>query len=317
MPAERFQFTYAGLVLRDKAMDVYALGPALIAVGDLVRDTNRLLNGDRATIGLRVDAGFKGGSFEIQFLLDQHILESGRETLGFLAAVDAPALLNALFGAIGKHSGEMAEGTIFGLIALYKLLKGRKPKPESVTIHDNHGTIVFENREIKVDATTAKLYMNDPIRADLDRVLLPVAKEGIDQLKVSKDGALLDELGKGDLPERLSAPEDATQSSDLVLTSSREALVKVVTAGFEEGKWKFSDGSAKFTATIADPVFQEKLDNREEGFYKGDVLKVVLTSTQTEKDDGKIQTKHTIREVLEHRQVPRQGPLFPTRSRKG
>jgi len=103
MPAERFQFTYAGLVLRDKAMDVYALGPALIAVGDLVRDTNRLLNGDRATIGLRVDAGFKGGSFEIQFLLDQHILESGRETLGFLAAVDAPALLNALFGAIGAQ----------------------------------------------------------------------------------------------------------------------------------------------------------------------------------------------------------------------
>jgi len=98
--------------------------------------------------------------------------------------------------------------------------------------------------------------MNDPIRADLDRVLLPVAKEGIDQLKVSKDGALLDELGKGDLPERLSAPEDATQSSDQVLTSSREALVKVVTAGFEEGKWKFSDGSAKFTATIADLSFR-------------------------------------------------------------
>jgi hypothetical protein len=315
MPAERFQFAYDGRELRNSAMDVYELGPALIAIGDLVRDTNRLLNGDRAAVDLRVDAGFKSGSFEIQLLLDHRILESARETLELFTAVDAKGLLNALFGAVGEHRDKLAEGVIVGLIALYKLLKGKKPKPGSVIIHDNHGTIIVENREIKVDARSAKLYMNDPIRADLDRVLLPVAKEGIDELKVFKDGVVLDEVNKSDLPERLSVSEDTRDSSAQVLTSSREALVKVVTAGFEEGKWKFSDGSSKFTATIDDPVFQEKLDNRQEGFYKGDMLRVVLKSTQTEKTDGKIQTKHSVEEVLDHRQAPRQNPLFPTRSR--
>jgi hypothetical protein len=316
MPEARFQLTYDGRDLRDSAMNVYELGPALVAVGDLVRDTNRLLNGDRAAVDIRVDAGFKSGSFEIQLLLDQRIFESARETLVFLAAVDAQGLLNALFGAVSEHSDKLAEGVIVGLIALYKMLKGKKPKPESVTIHDNHGTIAIGNGEIKVDARSVKLYMNDPIRADLDRILLPVAKDGIDQLKVSKDGSVLDELNKSDLPERLSVSEGSTESTSQVLTSTREALVKVVTAGFEEGKWKFSDGSSKFTATIADPVFQEKLDNRLEGFYKGDVLRVVLTSTQTEKAEGKIQTKHTVLEVLEHRQVLQQKQLFLNSSTK-
>jgi hypothetical protein len=130
-------------------------------------------------------------------------------------------------------------------------------------------------------------------------------------LKVSKNGTVLDEITKADLPPRLSAPENQQESGDHVLTNSREALVKVVTANFEDGKWKFSDGSSKFSATIADPVFQQKLANRQEGFYKGDVLRVVLRSTQTEKKGGKIQTNHIIQEVLEHRQAVGQEPLFP------
>jgi hypothetical protein len=61
-------------------------------------------------------------------------------------------------------------------------------------------------------------------------------------------------------------------------------------------------------------VFQEKLDNHQEGFYKGDVLRVILNSTQTEKVNGKIQTQHSIRKVLEHRQALSQEPLFPPNS---
>ena len=152
--------------------------------------------------------------------------------------------------------------------------------------------------------------MNDPIRADLDRLVLPVTKEGVERLKVSKDGNLLGELIKDDLPPRLSTPETPPEETEHSLTSVREAFVKVATASFEEGKWKFSDGSSKFSATIADPVFQDKLDNHQEGFYKDDVLRVVLKSTQTEKANGKIQTQHTIQKVIEHRQAIDQKLLF-------
>lgn len=315
MPVERFQLTYSGEAVRSGAMDVYELAPALIAVGDLIRDTNRLLNGDRAAVDVRVDADFKKSSFEIHFLLDQHMAVAAHETLEFLSAVDAQGLIEKLFGVVGEHGDKIVEGLFLGLFALYKALKGKKPEPGSITIQDNHGTILIDQKQIKTDSTSLQLYLNDPIRADLDRVALPVIRAGIDKLRVSKDGALLDELTKGDLPPRLTAIDAQTESGEQVLRNTREVLVKVVTANFEEGKWKFFDGSSKFSAVIADPVFQEKLDLHEEGFYKGDVLRVLLESTQTERMNGKIQTQHTIREVLEHRQAPGQEPLFPNRRR--
>jgi hypothetical protein len=312
MPSEKFQLTYAGETVNGGAMSVYELAPALIAVGDLIKDANRLFNGDRSSIDLSVQADFKKSSFEIDLLLNQQMLQSAYGTFEFLAAVDAKVLLDQLFGVAMEHSDKVIGGAVVGMIAIYKLLKGEKPKSESVTIKDNHGTINIDNRQITVDAKSIQLYMNDPVRADLDRFALPVTKEGIERVKISKDGNLLGELTKGDLPPRLSAPENQQEATEHSITSDREAFVKVVTAGFEDNKWKFSDGSSKFNATIADPVFQEKLDNHQEGFYKGDVLRVVLKSTQTEKANGKIQTQYTIRKVIEHRRASSQTPLFPT-----
>jgi hypothetical protein len=180
MATERFEITYAGIDVHNGAMDVYELAPALVAIGDLIRDTNRLFNGDRATIELRVDSDFKKSSFEIHLLLDQRMLESANETLEFLSTIDARGLIDLLFGAAGEHTDKIVEGVVLGLIALYKLLKGKKPKLEGIRIEDNHGTIIIDRREIKADAKSIHLYMNDPIRADLDRIVLPVAKDGFD-----------------------------------------------------------------------------------------------------------------------------------------
>jgi hypothetical protein len=316
MPTNSFQLKYVGSDVRTGAMDVYELAPALMAIGDLIRDANRFLNGDQATVSLKVDSDFEKGSFDIRLLVDQHVLETAHQTLEFASLIDAAGIVHALFGIAGDHGDKIVEGVVFGLIAIYKLLKGEKPKPGCVTIQDNHGTISIGDREIKVDARGAQMYMNDPIRADLDHVARSVAKDGIDKLEVSKDGKLLDDITKADVPARVKALEAQQESTESVLTDTREALVKVVTANFEKGKWKFSDGGSKFNATIADPVFQQKLDDRQEGFYKGDVLRVVIKTEQTEKPDGKIQAQYAIQEVLEHRQVGIQEGLLPSVPKK-
>jgi hypothetical protein len=316
MSTDSFQLTYNGRDVQNGAIDVYELAPVLVAVGDLVRDANRFLNGDRATVNLRVDSDFKRGSFDILLLLDQQLLEAANGTLTFASLVDASGLIHALFGAIKEHPDKIAEGVVLGLFTIYKLLKGEKPKPGSIVIEDNHGTINIENRKVNVDARGAQLYMNDAIRADVDHVARSVAKDGIDKLEVLKEGQLLDNITKDDLPARVKALEADERSTEHVLTDTREALVKVVTANFEKGKWKFSDGGSKFNATIADPVFQQKLDDRQEGFYKGDVLRVVIRTEQTEKPGGKIQAQYTIQEVLEHRQLGDQQALLPPHPRK-
>jgi len=158
------------------------------------------------------------------------------------------------------------------------------------------------------------MYMNDAIRADLDEVARSVAKDGIDELEVSKNGNILDAIAKEDLPARIIADESTDLPIERVLTNIREAFVTVVTANFEQGKWRFSDGASKFNATLADPVFQQKLDERLEGFYKGDILRVKIKTAQTEKANGKIVTEHTIEEVLDHQEPLRQRTLLPPNS---
>jgi hypothetical protein len=316
MPTQRFQLKYAGDELRDGTMNAVELSSALAGLADLIQDSNRLLNGDRAGVDIRVNADFRKGSFEIQLLLDQHIFESTRAALEFMAVVDAKNLLDQLFGAALEHGDKLISGCIIGLIALYKALKGKKPKPENIIIKDNHGVINIDQREIHVDGTTLKLYLNDPIRNDIDKMLLPVAKDGVDSLTVTREGAELNEVKKEDLPERVTS-DAHEQSSDRPLRNTREALLKVATANFEKGKWRFSDGGTKFSANIADPVFQAKLDSREEGFYKGDVLHVMLESEQTESANGRIQTKYTIKEVLEHRKTGEQQFLLSRRIKSG
>ena len=315
MAIQKFQLKYSGDELLNGTMNVYELSLALAGLADLVQDSNRLLNGARAEVDVRVNADFKKGSFEIQLLLDQRILQSAHNTLEFMAVIDAKDLLDQLFGAVLDHGEKVISGCIIGgLIALYKALKGKKPKPESIIIKDNHGTINIDNRTIHADETTIRLYLNDPIRADVDKMLLPVAKDGVESLTVIREGTEPSEVRKEDLPERIvsNAQEQLSQNP---LRNTREALLKVATANFEKGKWRFSDGTTRFSADISDPEFQAKLDSREEGFYKDDVLRVMLESEQTESTNGKIQTKYRIKEVLEHKRAGQQKYLLPKRTR--
>lgn len=310
MSQDQFQILYDGSEIRQGAMDVYDLAPALISVGDLLREANRFLNEDRATVALQVRSDFHRGSFEIFLNVDQTIVEHVNHALFAADVIDAKQLIHLIFG----DSPSLIAGTtslttaVLGLVKLYKLLKGRKPeKAPAANMEDNSVTLI---QNIHVEAKTAQLYMNDAIRSHVDRVLRPLAKEGIDVLEVRREKEVIDRLEKSDLPERVfqfSREDNRTE----VLSDTREALLKVIKVDFENGKWRFSDGSAKFAATLDDATFQKKLDNREIGFYKGDVLRVILRTDQMAHADGKLKTEYAIEKVIEHQPQARQQNLLP------
>ena len=74
-------------------MDVRDLAPALLSLGKLFEEANRTLYGDKVRLSVKVKAGFKAGSFEIDLNLAQAFLSQMRD---MLAGQNATALANLL-----------------------------------------------------------------------------------------------------------------------------------------------------------------------------------------------------------------------------
>ena len=308
MSKEQFELAYDGDAVR-AGMDVYELAPALLSVGDLVRDSNRYLNQDRAVVSVQVKSDFQRGSFEISLLLDQSLVEHAKEVLFGAAVIDAKTLIETIFGTAEK-GGEI----VMGILKLYKILKGESIRPQQV-IHNESTTIIqYNGGQINVEPQTAQLYMNDVVRGEMDRVVRPLARPGIDTMEVRSKKKMVERISKDDLPQRVLTGEtmELGDPAHRILTNTREARLRVIKANFEKGKWGFSDGTTKFGADIHDPIFQQRLNAREIGFYKGDVLRVLLETVQTLGDGGRFTTAYHIHHVLEYIPSLTQIPLLPT-----
>ena len=86
------------------------------------------------------------------------------------------------------------------------------------------------------------------------------------------------------------------------------ALILVAPVFQDGNKWRFSDGSASFAATIEDETFLVRVNNGER-FGKGDVLTVEMRIVQT-RTASKIGVERTVQRVLEHREAAQQQPLL-------
>jgi hypothetical protein len=92
MSRDTFTIAYDGPALRDGAMDVRDLAPALLALGQLLDAANAALNGDAAQLKLQVRATERG-SFQIVLDLAQHW---SADVLGFFERPDVGGATNLL-----------------------------------------------------------------------------------------------------------------------------------------------------------------------------------------------------------------------------
>jgi hypothetical protein len=308
MSEATFQVAYDGEGIVSGTIDVRVLAPALLSLGELVKSSNQILNGDSATTSLRVTSDFQSGSFEVSLLLTQNFLETVK-TLFPREAVDAAGLFAAIFGA-AKYTGP----AIQGLLNLYKLLKGEKPR---ATLADQSSrTTIFvmgSGNEVHVEKSTAQLYADDRIMGHVDQVVRPISERALDSLEVKKGREVIDRLERDDLPQRLLEPWPATfddTGAAKLDAPPREVLLRITKPNFEGGRWSFTDGQAKFGAEITDEAFNEKVKRREEGFFAGDTLHALMRTTQRIVKDNKLEVSHTVERVIEHMHAPRQENLL-------
>lgn len=292
---ERFHVVYDGAALAEHRMDVRDLAPALVAIADLFTAVNKEVNDDKAEVRVAVNATFKAGSFGIDLIAAQHLLDQIKD---IFAGGAASAVCNAY--TIMQLVGLTGDG---GLIGFLRTLKGRRP----VRI-EQAGEVsrvwITETESVKVENQVIRLYRSKVVRTSLEKTLSPLERDGIDDFGVVINDRVALDIRSDELGSFASSNDEEEIVSD---ATSRKVLL-IESPSFKDGnKWKVHDGSSQFYASLEDAEFLAKIDAGER-FGKGDVLIVDLRQTQSI-IGAKLTTDFRIVKVIEHRE-PLQASLL-------
>jgi hypothetical protein len=281
-----FQIVYDGPALDANEMDVNDLAPALLALSKLLEESNQLINEGKAKVDVRVKGSFTSGSFGVDF----SVLQSSFDILNLFNDSHLTGALN-LVASIGLAS---CAGSC--LLKVLKWLKGR-PIEKVVKVNDDTVEIYTQQESLQVSLDVLKLLMNFNVRRYLEKVVLPLRKEGIDHFYVKENGTNVIEIKKDEV-DYFNAPipqEEVLEDVELITN------VQLVNVAFQEtNKWRFSDGTTSFFATVEDNNFIQRVQNDTETFAKNDILRVKLRKLQYESPTG-IRTEYYVQNVLEHR----------------
>ena len=294
--------TYDGELVRTGLMDVQELAPALLASSTLIQKANALLNGDTTSVSLKVRSDFRRGSFIVDFVVDQSLLEQAKNFLLQHPNIkEAKEVLDVIFFYAGLPISAAA-----GLFKLIKFLGARKP--DSVSIGDNNRNlnIVLGDQNILVNHSAYDLYEDQQARRAASILVEPLNREGIDRL----------EIRRGDEVETITKEEaEAFYFSELegdkILENVSEAWLSIISLSFNhDHKWRFSTGGSNLTAAIEDEQFWRRVHTHQEIFEEGDQLLVDLrTSTFRDPTTGRLQTRYAIERVIQHQHMPKQSGL--------
>lgn len=278
-----FRIGFDGPAVDNGEIDVSDLAPALLAPGEFFEATNHVLNKDWAEATLKIKATEKGSfiallSLDVSFITD--ILDAVTAHPDRITAADQ--LLDLVIKG-GTIIGTPVLGAL-GYFGVLKRLRGQKP--DSATNNDDGTTtLVVGSTALVVDQKTIILLEDFQTRAATEKFVRTAFRpKGIQAIMMDEEGGNPDEA-----PDLVLYPQDIASmavpepSADEVTTTTdtREALLKIITGQFEEGyKWRFTDGTNTFTASMEDAVFVKRLDNSEIVLSKNDTLRCVIEETQ-------------------------------------
>ena len=277
---------FDGPALDGKAMDVTHLAPALLALSELVKETNQYANGDRAGIRVLVNADLEQKCFELNIELALTIWEQAKLLIADERIQSAKEIAEwiGIIGGIG--------GSGYGLFGLIKWLKGRKI--ESVTsLKIADGKTVFEirvvgeNDPIQLTQSVYELYADHQTRQKAVAVLAPLRQEGYESLEFYKDGKTFMEFLKDDLPEQDGSdlPEVTHQSTH---TTTTRAEIKIRKPAYEgQSRWSVTYKRA-IEAAFDDLEWLDKFQSGLVSAPPGSSLEVELEEQYATNKDGEI-----------------------------
>ena len=152
MEKQELNIKYEGSDFEKGKIDIKDFAPSLLALGSILEEANKVINGDKAEFKTFISSDFENKCFKCKLSLEaSNIIQSAKTFFGIKEILNIPELLE-LLGFITK---EIAIGTATGVISSYLVYKciekGRKVKKHSVNLEE--GTVHLELEDIKITET--------------------------------------------------------------------------------------------------------------------------------------------------------------------
>lgn len=267
-----------------KEIDVFKLAPTLLALGELIQDSNRELNREGPEIAVNVKP-FREGSFIVDLILFQ---SSNIKTLLDFLTPHSLEQLKTLLECIGLVSGG-ATGATIGAVKAMKYL-GSKPKTAEEVKPGEFRLTTADDRSITVDRSTHVLLQNstitnnilkiyrEPLESQLNATSVATYLRGVDSSIVTTDRgdipAMKEFVSPSEIPPAEKETVKETVHNDVYLNPKRGAF------GDDPKDWSFYRGEEVITATIRDKEFLQKYVNGEIRLNQSDLLTVDLLERQ-------------------------------------
>lgn len=303
--SKTIRIAYDGPDLVNGTMDIRDLAPALLAFADLVKRANTIIGNKQPVDILLTADDIHKGSFDISMQLVYSALEQAKLFTGFMEESGLEALIDVLgFGTT------VISGGVHGLFQLIKVLKNRKVS--SVQQDSNTGMTLItlpDGTQIKTTAQTLKVCVDHEVRRNVEAIIRPLKKAGIDSFEFRKPNNLEDKEAlfsiQKDEVEYFNSPKLETLAIPDNITE-QELIVRIVSIVFDKNqKWRFSDGESYFWAKIDDEEFWSNVQEGNLAFRDGDQLKVRIKSIQKITTNN-LTTEKIITKVIEAIHKPTQ-----------
>ncbi len=286
MSKASFKVFYCGPELDSGQMDVKELAPALLAAGAVLDEANRVLNGNRSSVSVKVKK-FEDGSFGVSFDVWQSLTA---QAVSLFSGNEVTAALN-IIAVLGFAGGGAA-----GLVKLIKMSKGRKPR-RAKTLDNGNIELDFDEGLIEVSKQVCDLYLDMKVRVELHNFSLPLARRGVDRIGIYHGREMVESITKDEAAYFLppAAEDDLLDEREITATYFIHSL-----SFKDDNKWRFTDGAVTFFATIQDQLFLDRVNQNLVSFAKGDIMRVRMR-TKTWNTAAGPRSEYEILEVLEHR----------------
>jgi hypothetical protein len=290
-------------------VDVFQLAPTLLALGELIQESNREVNPGGRQIGVNVKP-FREGSFIVDLTVfpQTHL----QQFLDLISNHPVDQIKTVL-----EWVGLIA-GTPFGAVQLVKWLKG-KPKSVQEVGPGEFRYTAFDDRSITVAAPVHQLISNSNITNNIYKVYAAPIEQQISITDVKtyiedrQDSEVI--ITKDEVPalkEYLSDLGEA-QGTEIVKEHTHHGVYLNPKRGAFDGdpkEWSFRRGGSEvIVATIKDRDFLEKCTKGEYRLNHSDLLIVDLLEKQRIQGTTVLKPLYEILRVTSYIKGPEQAPL--------